>query len=282
MSLSIAAGYALRRFMGVDYDRENPQTRSSFGEYPTVTRSVIYATDSFAVADASVRVRLDADNRLETASGSLSVLLDVNGDQDKLLEITFDLSAYDYGATAVPAFDPDQFGVIPAGSGAPALETVDAELADKLYSLAMEGLKAAGADPDALLYDHTREDDGYYYVVFVEEDTGASVTATLNAEGRLLAVTDEREPYYTADPREPSVMELTDAECQPLIAFLEKVDPDLASRCSTFIPIMEFSSGDVSYLYVTSADENGEDAGAAFILRMSPELKIAAYHFNVE
>ena len=282
-SLNIAAGYVLRRFMNVDYDRENPQSRSHFADYPTETLSIIYATDSFVLGDTSVRVRLDADSRLSSVSGTVSALLAVSGESEKQLQIDFELSVYDYGKTTVPPFDPDLFQVVPADSGMAARRDVDPDLAARLHAAALEILKAANRDPGSLYYGHVEENDGFYYVFFINhQNEQETVVVTLNEDGKLLAFADGGEPYYYADARESSVLTLTEEECRPLYSFLQQGFPEMAARCSHFCPIMEYSYDGVDYLYVTAVDEGGEDTDVVFILRMEPELKIAAYHIIIE
>ncbi len=112
--LNQAAQFAVRRFMGIDYDRLYAPFRDErYENYATVTAAILGTTVSFDLADTDVTVRLDGENRITAASGTVSVILHSELNRDKKLEIGFDVQVSDYGNTIVKNFSPDAWNVIP-------------------------------------------------------------------------------------------------------------------------------------------------------------------------
>ncbi|MBR6966249.1 MAG: hypothetical protein IKH81_04120 [Clostridia bacterium] len=284
-ALQVAAEYALLRFMGVNYEDlashdTLPNGSTPFGDYDTVTAAVLYGTDHFALNEASVRLRMDAANRLQSMGGSVSVLLSLpDGQGEKRLDIAFDLAASGYGATSVPEFDPDAFHVVLFGDEVPDQPEVDPGTAGRAADAALECLKAAGYKTDALSLSFVEEYEGMLRVVFSkpENTVSAAVTAFMNAQGNILNLLDGSEQWYLADPHEPPVVSLAEDTVRLLSGFMSRGFPDLASRCAVFTPLMEYTSNGVNYLYVVTLGYNGEDIGVSFILREDPEMKIIEY-----
>ena len=284
-ALEIAAEYAILRFMGVNYEDlashgKLPYGSTPFEDYDTVTVAILYGTDHFTLNEASVRLRMDAANRLQSMGGSLSVLLALpDGQGEKRLDIVFDLAASAYGTTSVPEFEPDAFHVVPFGDVVPDEPEVDPALAERIAVSALDCLKAAGYQADTLSLSFVEESDGMLRVVFSkpENTVSAAVTAFMNEHGNILNLLDGSEQWYLADPHEPPVVSLADETVRLLSGFMAQGFPDLASRCAVFTPLMEYTSNGVNYLYVIVLGYNGEDLGVSFILREDPEMKIIEY-----
>ena len=112
--MNSALQFALRRFMGVDFDHIADWGVGPFDSYPTVTQSVICTTSSYLLGDTSVTVVLDENGRLASVRGTVNVILSSRHERQRTVTVTFDLSVSDYGKTYVRTFDADAFGVVPA------------------------------------------------------------------------------------------------------------------------------------------------------------------------
>ena len=112
--MNSALQFALRRFMGVDFDHIADWGVGPFDSYPTVTQSVICTTSSYLLGDTSVTVVLDENGRLASVRGTVNVILSSRHERQRTVTVTFNLSVSDYGKTYVRTFDADAFGVVPA------------------------------------------------------------------------------------------------------------------------------------------------------------------------
>ena len=78
----------------------------------TLTGSILETMRALELGDTDVSVTLDSEGRITAAAGVAHVLVgDPWGGQNDL-EISFDLSAGQYGSSVVEAFDPDKYGVM--------------------------------------------------------------------------------------------------------------------------------------------------------------------------
>lgn len=109
--------FAGKRLLGVD-----PDDRTDW-YYPlalTPVRQILHETKALALGACDVTVRLDAEGRLEAASGTVTARLTGYDEEtledsvwtDRTLEIRFALSFSAYGETSVSAFDAETYGVI--------------------------------------------------------------------------------------------------------------------------------------------------------------------------
>ena len=273
-SLNLAVEFALRRFMGVDYDKYSIVGEVHFEDAPTITWGILDFTDHFTVKNADIQISLDSEGRPASASGSASVLLYLFGGDTKVLDITFDCTASDYGTTMVSVFDPNEYGVVPKGSASAETPKTDPALAEKMQNLALEGLAAAGYDAASLSSAEVSEKNGFIYVAFGPPD---NLTVTFNKEEKLLYFMNENEKWFSSTAKEASTDALQEKTTEALSAFLQQAFPDLAAACSQFSPVMEYDYEDVTYLYVTGSGAESEDVDVVFVIREDPAFKIVCF-----
>ena len=79
----------------------------------TVTRTILYNFVFAELKELSADVKLDAEGRLTAFEGTLNVEITDTNDSKHTLEVVFDCTAVDYGATRVPdTFEPKDYGLV--------------------------------------------------------------------------------------------------------------------------------------------------------------------------
>ena len=273
--LNVAADFALRRFMGIEYDTQDETTRAYYADNAeTITQRIIRTTTSFKLGKADLSVVLDNKGRFTNAEGSVVFLLSTDSQDSIPLEIYIDLSASDYGSTTVDLFNPIYYDVIPAGSGPEKAEEVEQYLADQLIARAKAVLAAGGYNPSELLEPEVNTEDGLYYVVFPGNGDFDVISAVLNEQGAFLQLGDGREQWYMSNPHEPSEAELSPEFVSLLHAFLKEGFPELAEKCVTFRPALEYTYEGVSWIYCIAQDTNGLDLPYSFHIRLTAPLRV--------
>lgn len=278
--LNLVTDFALRRFMGMDYDYAQTGSYSHFDNYETVTAAILNTTSSFALGDTDVAVRTDAQGRFVSTNGTVNVLLDSPERKGALLTVTFRLFFSDYGSTVVDAFNPVDFHVVPAGSEegpASAASAVDPALSDKLVSRAQQVLGAAGCSVDLPV--ETWQSDGLFFVGFQEGGGITRVWMSMDADGSLVDYADNREEYYSQDVRQSSVADLPEDVSALLLGFVRQILPDLTPAVQSFIPLMEYEYNGVLYQYVTGVDASGEESDFALIVRTGASPEIVSFSY---
>ena len=273
--LNIAADFALRRFMGIEYDSQDTATRAYYADNAeTITQRILRTTSSFEVGNADVSVTLDAQGRFVNAEGTVVFLLSTDDQAGIPLEIYFDLTASDYGSTSVDLFNPLYYDVIPAGSSPVKTEEVEPALSERLTGRAKEVLAAGGYDPSEFLQPEVSTEDGLYYVIFPGYGDFDVISTVFNEQGTFLQLADGREQWYMSNPHEPSASELFPEAVSLLKSFLQEAFPELAEKCASFRPALEYTYEGTSWVYCTAQDTNGADLPYSFYLRLSDSLKV--------
>ncbi len=275
-SLNLAAGYVLQRFMGLDYGHIWSGLHGHIEDYVTVTQGILYTTESFVLGDTDVTIRVDAQNRLNAASGSVTAMLYSGEGVFSPLTINFSLDFTDYGSSIVRKFDPEAFHVVSAESGTAATPApeMDPLLKDKLTARAREILSAAGIVTDGSV--EIRESDDVCSVYFIQADSSSSVTVSMNKDGTFMSMADGRDAFWSTDPRQPTITALPENAVVLLKSFLEKEAPDQLVRCKEFIPGMEYDCDGVLYEFVSALDENGNDTDIYFTVQIGTSPKIVS------
>ena len=279
-SLNLAADFALNRFMDIDFDSYiNSEYAAHFEDFPTITQAILYTTESFVLGDTSVAIRLDDQDRVIAASGTVTVLLKTRYDEDIPLEIVFDLTVSDYGKTYVKVFDPDTFGVVPYGTEIPE-EEVDEDLAVFLRDRALEILSVSGFDRSEISEDYNiSEDDGIWYLGFTRNiPDSTTLVVGLNENGNLLFLSDNNQRWYMADAHEPDQADLTDEQLDFLNSFMEQAFPDLAKTCAVYSSWMQYDYDGSTFLYVGIEDDKGEETAYRLHIRIAPSLQVVSWN----
>lgn len=276
--LNLAADFAIRRFMNVDYDTQNETLREYFAENSeTVTQRILHTTTSFDLSDADFSVSFDAWGRFTGAKGSVTVLISSDTSSGTPLSVAFDISASDYGATGVSAFDPADYKVISAGTGPEKTAEVSPDLSRLLTDRATATLTTAGYDPSALATPEIHETDGLYYVEFPGYGDFDSINTALNEKGDFILLGDGSEQWYMSNAMEPSAEELSAEAVSLLHAFLQEGFPALDEQCVSFRPGLEYNWDGKTWLYVTAQDRTGVDLPYSFYIRLTSPLKVVYY-----
>ena len=194
------------------------------------------------------------------------------------LEIAFNLTVSDYGATEVKPFNPEDFGVVEKSSVSDFEKEVDPALAEKLTARAKEIFAAAGYDaaslPDAVV---VNEEAGIYYVSFLDSNPDSSSAAGLNENGDLLSLVNHSNEFFAGTPQYPEKNFFPEETVSAFRAFLQEAFPDLAASAEEFVTYLEYDYDGEQYQTVTVLDENWSDTGIYMIVRTAPALQILYY-----
>ena len=276
--LNLAADFALRRYMGIEYDTQDETSRAYYADNAeTITQRIVRTTTSFELGKTDFSVTLDKEGRFSNAEGTAVFLLSTDEQTDIPLEIYFDLTASDYGSTAVERFNPLNYDVIPAGSGPEKAEEADPALAERLTSRAKAVLAAGGYDPAELSQPEVTVEDGLYYVTFPGYGDFDVVSTVLNEQGTFLQLGDGREQWYMSNAHEPAEAELSPEVSALLHAFVREAFPELADKCFSFRPSLEYAYDGATWIYCTAQDENSTDLPYSFYLRLTAPQKIVSF-----
>ena len=276
--LNLAADFALRRYMGIEYDTQDETSRAYYADNAeTITQRIVRTTTSFELGKADFSVTLDEKGRFSNAEGTAVFLLFADNQASIPLEIYFDLTASDYGSTAVEMFNPLYYDVIPAGSGPEKTDEVEPSVAERLTSRAKAVLAAGGYDPSEFTQPEVTTEDGLYYVTFPGWGDFDVVSTVLNEQGAFLQLGDGREQWYMSNAHEPSEAELSPESTALLHSFIREAFPELAEKCVSFCPTLEYSYDGGSWVYCTAQDKNNSDLPYSFYLRLTAPQKVVSF-----
>ena len=276
-TLNLIADFFLRRFMGVNYDSVRNANQGHPQNYTTVTEAVLYSTDSFVLGDTSVSVMTDLSGRFEAASGTVTALLSSEDYDEEPLQITFELTASDYGATEVETFDPADYNVVPKDSVESFEREVDPAVREKMVARSVEVLAAAGYDASSLSVPIVNAGGGFYYVSYSVEGSFNSISVGLNEKGELLSFADGSVDYATDHPRIPAETALPSPFIDLVSKFLSVGFPDLAAKVQDYSLGLEYADENASWQVVTPVDARREDLGIFIIMECAPVMRITYY-----
>lgn len=277
-SLNLAADFLLSRFMGVNYDSVRNWGQGHPEDYITVTQAILYSTDSFVLGDTSVTISEDAKGRITGISGTVTALLTSEEFSRAPLEIAFNLTVSDYGATEVKPFNPEGFGVVERNSIQDYEKEVDSALAEKLTARAKEIFAAAGYDAASLpAAAVVNEEAGIYYVSFLDGNPDSSSAAGLNENGDLLNLVNHSNEFFAGSPQYPENNFFPEETVNAFRAFLQEAFPDLAASAAEFTTYLEYDYDGEKYQTVNVFDENWSDTGIYMIVKTSPALQVLYY-----
>ena len=276
-TLNLVADFFLRRFMGVNYESVRSANQGHPYNYTTVTEAVLYSTDSFVLGDTSVSVMTDLSGRFEAASGTVTALLSSEDYDEEPLQITFELTASDYGATEVEPFDPADYNVVPKNSVESFEREVDPAVREKMVARSVEVLAAAGYDTSSLSVPIVNAAGGFYYVSYSVEGSFNSISVGLNEKGELLTFADGSVDYATEHPRIPAENVLPEPFADLVSKFLSAGFPDLAAKVKDYSLGLEYADENANWQVVTPVDASREDLGIFIIMECAPVMRITYY-----
>ena len=278
--LNLAAEFALRRFMDVDYDRLSDMGRGAFDDYDTVTQALLYTTDRFVAGNTDFTVSRDEQGRLSALKGEAEAIVSSGDGKERSVKVAFDFTMGEYGSTEVKTFDAAEYHVVQRKAGEQPVQApeADPETAENFSRIAREALTLAGYDNEALPETTTTLESGLIRVSFREKDSGYNaVSVLLHGDGGVLTLTDHREEWFNTEPREPSLQEIPAETAEKLAKFVRMVSPERADECVYFIPDLEFVVNGIRYMSVTAETAEYVENGVVFVIRTEPEFRIVSY-----
>lgn len=112
-ALNLAALFLSDRWFAYSSDRTYAiDGRAPFENYVTATQALTDGTIRWTLRNADAEFSMDAQNRLQTAQGTVTAASAFWDGEVREIEVSFDLSVTDYGQSKVAPFDPDDYGVM--------------------------------------------------------------------------------------------------------------------------------------------------------------------------
>ena len=116
--LSLGTWLAIQRTMNIEDDSiaapPYPEEAVRMEDYVTPTQAIISSTGKYELTQLSVDAEMDEAGRFTEANGTARSVLHTFLDGEHELHISFAGKAGEYGTSTVSAFDPAEYGVVPA------------------------------------------------------------------------------------------------------------------------------------------------------------------------
>ena len=278
-SINLYAEFAIHRFLGVDYDEVYPDNPWTFENYGTITNAIVRGTRAVVISDTSGKIRTDAEGRLASMNGTVTVKLDMDERNPYLLEIRFDAAVSDYGASRVPTFDPDDFGVIPAEEAeGEFMRNPGPEKGQLFTDRATEIVRAAGYTPDGIDSHDFVEDDGFWYVYFRgNHPVFPDYIVVCAPDGKAVYFDHATDPCYMDSEHEFQETDATGldaAQQEKLSTLMETLLPGSSSLAAAWIPVYEYRGANSRFLVLNAVDQEGENSLVRATVCIEPEWRI--------
>ncbi len=160
--LTMAARFAMQRFLAYEPDRMEEEYTWDFSEYGTVTEAICETTTAFSLLEADISCTLE-NSHLTSVKGSISLgLADTKGDK-RVLDITCSAEAGSYGSSHVDLFDPEEYGVteVEDWERYQARAFVNPDKAEELIEEGRRIAELAGYDSSSLAFVGFTQDDEF-------------------------------------------------------------------------------------------------------------------------
>ena len=294
-ALNLAAQFAVGRYFGIDFDHLTAYNPRPMDSFITTTEAILYCTEHIALQKADVTVKLDAEGRLSSVSGSASVTLETVSDGARVLDTVFSLRVSGWGESHVDAFDPAAYGVIPyyeamsmPDEPAEAVEPIEADTAEEFVQKAVRTWHEAGFSEEGIhdgeywIYRGTGlYDSDLIYVDFATEDLSVMLRAAADGDHNLLQLELLTNAWNAADDEQreeaiPDEALAAEAEAR-LLAFLEEANPAARSRADSLERVWWLEADGESYLGVYQELSGGGSISA--VMRAAPAWRLEYFDY---
>ncbi len=112
-SVDLFWDYFLRRFYSVNSDSFPLNGEADVGDYGTVFEGLQYTTAHVGINQMDLKVGMDGAGRLNEISGNAVLNFTTRAGVSHKVEISFSLTASNYGTSTIKAFRPEDYDVVP-------------------------------------------------------------------------------------------------------------------------------------------------------------------------
>ena len=282
-ALNIAAGFLGDRWFSNGHDRSYAlDERAPFDHYITVAQALVDGTVRWTLRKMDADFALNAQGRLNRASGSVQVVSTYWDGVRRTVTVQFDLEMTDYGKSHVAPFDPEAYGVVTPWEltkKKAETEVREAEMSpedwDAWLNRAKNLLEAQGhpvRDLDNWGGWITEKNHIWIEIVVGGAEEYLCVFAE---DGSLLKMQHLPLDYEAVEEPAEAPDDAVIAAVDELIrAFMADAHPALAESLDQLEPQELLRAADGSeYLFVRGADGHPP----RFIVRLTPSLRLESY-----
>ena len=116
--LRLATWLAVQRTMNIVDDSiaapPYPEEAGTMDDYITPTQAIVNSTEKYELKQLSIDAEMDDAGRFTEVNGTARIILHTFLEGDHELHISFAGKISDYGTSTAAAFDPEEYGVVPA------------------------------------------------------------------------------------------------------------------------------------------------------------------------
>ena len=116
--LSLGIWLAVQRTMNIEDDSiaapPYPEEAGTMDDYITPIQAIVNSTEKYELIQLCINAEMDDAGRFTEANGTARIILHTFLEGEHELHLSFAGKASDYGTSTVAAFDPKEYGVVPA------------------------------------------------------------------------------------------------------------------------------------------------------------------------
>ncbi|MBQ8159224.1 MAG: hypothetical protein IJ083_00610 [Clostridia bacterium] len=233
--LTIAAHYVIGRYSGYGVDGLPNHYSRDYDNYVSVAAAIADTTDVYRLGQVQLSAKLDAEGRYVSVQGNAEVQLHSNtgSDEDRILGVTFEGTAGEYGESSVEQFDPESYGVISLREYMES-RNVKGEMKEYLTGEMARLAELAGYDPDLLGRVSVTNNALHDYFASAQTEDGAADLWIIAFDDPQLPIkgfqdleADWLEYRATVDTDEVTDEEVRSKTQEGMTEFLNQVHPEL-------------------------------------------------------
>ena len=290
--LSLGVWLAVHRTMNIAEDSiaapPYPEEAGGMADYDTPTQAIIASTAAYELKQLAINAELDEAGRFTEANGTARIILHTFLEGDHELHISFAGKASDYGTSTAPAFDPKEYGVVPAEGTMlppeldPMKEGRDASGSGQsplswYESRAVSILEEAGFDRSLMEQVDAQQDEDGVLVTLNNGDNSFFAYCMMDPEGGLQEFRHITNPWREEEivrEREDITDDMIEECCIRLDRYMETIQPGLSSRINGYLLDAIFRKNEETFVRLTDPSTQ-----SLFIVRLQPAWRVDTLHF---
>ncbi|MBQ9252650.1 MAG: hypothetical protein IJ188_08440 [Clostridia bacterium] len=290
--LSLGIWLAVQRTMNIVDDSISappyPEEAVKMEDYITPTQAIINMTEKYELSQFSMDAEMNEMGLFTEVNGTARIALHTFLDGVHELHISFAGNASDYGASTVSAFDPDEYGVIPAegtylplnaysiGSGAARTQEEATPQMAWYENRAKFIFEEAGFDLDLMTNIEAQQDDEDVTVIINNANNSFFAYCVLNPDGSLVEFRNITNPWSEEEiirEREDITNDLIEECCVKLNRYMEAIQPGLSNEINGYKLDAIFQDNEQTFVRLVDISTQ-----SLFIVRLAPSWRVDTLH----
>lgn len=297
-ALNQLAGFAAKRYFGLDYDEIRTDNQVPMSAYMTKSQALLYSMKELSIRQAAITATKDGNGGIKHVEGTVSLYVSTAADGVHQLDITLQADVTDVGATMVKKFDPQDYNVTRTpeetgfyttndfGEESSILEDAasslitDTAVCDRIGREAMEAWEESGFDMRAVT-SVSFEEHSNNYEVSLEDGNGSVWKTFFRKDGSFSSMQAEPNDWqadiskYTYEPTPDAASDKAAKEF--MMAFLKKVTPNVLKEVKDLKMEWIYEKNGAVYAQYNEYPLNQQGKGVLLVVRMSPEMQVEYY-----